>query len=48
MQPHSFSKRHLAATALMLDEEGKTAALSDTKLTWVHKLKNKDNLVANR
>jgi hypothetical protein len=30
MQPHSFSKRQLAATALMLDEE-KNAALSDKK-----------------
>jgi len=28
MQPHSFCKRHLAATALMLDEEEKNAALS--------------------
>jgi hypothetical protein len=25
-QPHSFSKRHLAAVALMLDEEEKNAA----------------------
>jgi len=31
MQPHSFSKRQLAATALMLDEQEKNAALSDKK-----------------
>jgi len=31
MQPHSFSKRQLAALALMLDEEEKNAALSDKK-----------------
>jgi hypothetical protein len=31
MQPHSFSKRHLAVIALMLDEEEKNAALSDKK-----------------
>jgi len=31
MQPHSFSKRQLAAIALMLDEEEKYAALSDKK-----------------
>jgi hypothetical protein len=38
MQPHSFSKRQLAAIALMLDEEGKNAALSDKKKRmWVHK-----------
>jgi len=37
MQPHSFSKRQLAATALMLGEEEKSAALSDRKkLMWVH------------
>jgi hypothetical protein len=37
-QPHSFSKRHLAATALMLGEEEKNAALSDKKKhMWVHK-----------
>jgi len=30
-QPHSFSKRQLAAIALMLDEEEKNAALSDKK-----------------
>jgi hypothetical protein len=29
MQPHSSSKRQLAATALMLDEEEKNAALCD-------------------
>jgi hypothetical protein len=29
MQPHSFSERQSAATALMLDEEEKNAALSD-------------------
>jgi hypothetical protein len=29
MQPHSFSKRQLAAIALMLDDEEKNAALSD-------------------
>jgi hypothetical protein len=38
MQPHSFSKRQLAAIALMLDEEEKNAALSDKKKRmWVHK-----------
>jgi hypothetical protein len=38
MQPHSFSKRQLAATALMLDEEEKNATLSDKKKRmWVHK-----------
>jgi hypothetical protein len=39
MQPHSFSKRQLAATvALRLDEEVKNAALSDKKkCMWVHK-----------
>ena len=31
MQPHSFSKRQLAAIELMLDEEEKNAALSDKK-----------------
>jgi hypothetical protein len=37
-QPHSFSKRQLAATALMLDEEEKNAAFSDNKQRmWVHK-----------
>jgi hypothetical protein len=36
MQPHSFSKRQLAAIALMLDEEQKNAALSDKKKRmWV-------------
>jgi len=29
MQPHSFSKRKLAAIALMLVEEEKNASLSD-------------------
>jgi hypothetical protein len=38
MQPHSFSKRHLSAIALMLDEEEKNASLSDKKKhMWVHK-----------
>jgi hypothetical protein len=38
MQRHSFSKRQLAAIALMLDEEEKNAALSDKKKRmWVHK-----------
>jgi hypothetical protein len=38
MQPHSFSKRQLAAIALMLDEEEKNAALSDKKKRmWVRK-----------
>jgi len=31
MQPRSFSKRQLAAIALMLNEEEKNAALSDKK-----------------
>jgi hypothetical protein len=36
IQPHSFSKRQLAAVALMLDEEEKNAALSDKKKrVWV-------------
>jgi hypothetical protein len=38
MQPHLFSKRQLAAIRLMLDEEQKSAALSDEKKRmWVHK-----------
>ena len=38
MQPHSFSRRQLAAIALKLDEEEKSAALSDKKKSmWVHK-----------
>jgi hypothetical protein len=38
MQPHSFSKRQLAAIALMLDEEEKNASLGDKKnCMWVHK-----------
>jgi hypothetical protein len=49
MQTHLFSKRQLAATALMLDEGEKNAALSDKKKRmWVHKFKNTDNLVSNR
>jgi hypothetical protein len=37
MQPHSFSKRQLAAIAL-IDEEEKNASVSDKKKrTWVHK-----------
>jgi hypothetical protein len=36
MQPHSFSKRQLAAIALTLDEEEKSAARSDKKKRmWV-------------
>jgi len=31
MQPHSFSKRQLAAIALTLNDEEKNAALSDKK-----------------
>jgi hypothetical protein len=38
MQSHSFSKRQLAAIALMLDEDEKNAALSVKKKSmWVHK-----------
>jgi hypothetical protein len=38
MQRLSFQNRQLAAIALMLDEEEKTAALSDKKKRmWVHK-----------
>jgi len=38
MHPHLFSKRLLAATALVLDEEEKNVALSDKKKgMWVHK-----------
>jgi hypothetical protein len=38
MQPHSFSKRQLAAIALMLDEEEKNVVLSDKKKRMcVHK-----------
>jgi hypothetical protein len=38
MQLRSFSKRKLAATALMLDVEEKNAALSDkNKRVWVQK-----------
>jgi len=35
MQPHAFSRRELAAIALMLDEEVKNAALSDKKEAYV-------------
>jgi 2-phosphoglycerate kinase len=31
MQPHSFSKRQLAAVVLMLDEEEKNVSASDKK-----------------
>jgi hypothetical protein len=35
MQPHSFSKRQLAAITLLLNEEEKNSALSDKKkLLW--------------
>jgi hypothetical protein len=45
MQSHSFSKRQLAATALMFDEEEKNASLSDKKKrTWVHKCFRTSNL----
>jgi hypothetical protein len=38
MHPHSFSKRQIAAIALMLDEEEKNVAPSDKKKRmWVHK-----------
>jgi hypothetical protein len=38
MHPHSFSKRQLAAIALMLGEEEKNAALNERKkCMWVHK-----------
>jgi hypothetical protein len=37
MQPHSFSKRQLAAIALTLDEEEKNASLSDKKRMRVQK-----------
>jgi hypothetical protein len=38
MQPHSFSKRQLAAVAFMLDEGEKIAAQSDKKRRlWVYK-----------
>jgi hypothetical protein len=38
MQPHSFSKRQLAAIALILDEGEKNVALSDKKKRmWVHR-----------
>jgi hypothetical protein len=38
MQPHSFSRRQLAAIKLMLDEEEKNASMSDIKKRlWVHK-----------
>jgi len=38
MQPHPFSERQLAATALIIDREDKYAALSDKKKRmWVHK-----------
>jgi hypothetical protein len=38
MQGHSFSRRQLAAIALMLDEEDKNVALSDKKKRmWIHK-----------
>jgi hypothetical protein len=38
MQTHLFSKRQLAAIALMLDEGEKNAALRDKKKrVWVHK-----------
>jgi hypothetical protein len=38
IQPHSFSKRQLSATALMLRVEEKNASLGDKKKgVWVHK-----------
>jgi hypothetical protein len=38
LQPHSFSKRQLEATALILNEEEGNAALSDKKKrSWVHR-----------
>jgi hypothetical protein len=38
MQPRSFSKRQLAAIALVLDEEEKNVSQSDEKKRmWVHK-----------
>jgi len=38
MHPHSFSKRQLAAIALMLNEEEKNTSLSDKKKhMWFHK-----------
>ena len=38
MQTHLFSKRKLAAIALMLEEEENNASLNDKKkLMWVHK-----------
>ena len=48
MQPHSSSKRQLAATALMLDEEEKNAALSDKKKRmWVQSVSEAENQKSN-
>jgi hypothetical protein len=37
MQTHSFSKRQLAATVLMLDGEKNTALSDKKRRMWVHK-----------
>jgi hypothetical protein len=45
LQPHSFSKRQLAAIALMLNGGGKDAALSDeNRRLWVHKCFQKQKI----
>jgi hypothetical protein len=42
MQSHSFSKRQLAAIALMVDEEEKNASLGDKKKRiWVKCFRNR-------
>jgi hypothetical protein len=47
MQPHSFSKRQLAAIALVLDED-KNASLSDKKKhMWVQSVSETKNQKAN-
>jgi hypothetical protein len=44
MQSHSFSKKQLAAIALVLDDKEINAALSDKKKhMWVHKIFRRRN-----
>ena len=48
MQSHSFSRRQLAAIALMLDEEEKNVALSDKKkLMWFTSVAEIEGQIAN-
>jgi hypothetical protein len=47
MQPHSFYKRQLAATAMMLDEEENNAALSDKETRGFTSVSEGENQKAN-